>query len=87
MSKNINDLILFNRKEWNDKNLAMYEGSDRNRFAWNYLQLDPYYLRVIEWLHENICDLGSCSREQAIEMAKLGHDASGAFCSRFLCAR
>ncbi len=81
MSSKDDALIRFNRKKWNDKNLEMYQGSDQNRFAWNFKRLDPDYLRVIEELRAShplkICDLGTCSGEQAIEMSKLGHDVTG----------
>ena len=81
MSSKHEDFIRFNRKKWNEKNLAMYQGADQNRFPWNFKQLDPDYLKVIELMHAShplrICDLGTCSGEQAIEMAKLGHDVTG----------
>ncbi|MDH3338210.1 MAG: class I SAM-dependent methyltransferase [Gammaproteobacteria bacterium] len=81
MSSKVDDLIRFNRKKWNDKNLSMYQGSDQNLFAWNFKELDPDYRKVIDRMHAShplkICDLGTCSGEQAIEMAKLGHDVTG----------
>jgi SAM-dependent methyltransferase len=81
MTTTIDQLIYLNRKKWNVKNLAMYQVSTKNRFPWNFKELDPDYRTVIDRLSGRhplkICDIGTCSGEQAIEMAKLGHDVTG----------
>ena len=81
MKTTIDQLIYLNRIKWNDKNLAMYKDSTENRFPWNFKELDPDYRTVIDLLSVRhplkICDIGTCSGEQVIEMAKLGHEVTG----------
>ena len=72
----------WNREKWNEKNEHIWGKYGKNYFAWHTPVLDQDYKTVIDKyltkVPSTICDLGTCSGEQAMEMAKLGHKVVGA---------
>jgi len=78
--------IVKNQRKWERKNRIIYSESEENIFVWHSKVLDSDHKLVLEKYvsatPSKICDLGTCSGEQAIEMAKLGHSVIGTDVSR-----
>ena len=80
MSTLLEQLQQWNASKWEEKNQAMYETYDENKWPWFNEDLDP---DIEAFLEQNklqgldILDLGTCSASQAIELAKRGHKLVG----------
>jgi methylase of polypeptide subunit release factors len=75
------DFILENQQKWEEKNRSIYSEYKKNIFVWYTRILDSDHKIVLGKYRSNapskICDVGTCSGDQAIAMATLGHSVTG----------
>jgi SAM-dependent methyltransferase len=74
------DIQDWNKRKWEHKNHAMYEKYAQNQWPWFNDKLDPdveEYLRADGLQGLDILDIGTCSGQQGIELARRGHRVVG----------
>jgi 2-polyprenyl-3-methyl-5-hydroxy-6-metoxy-1,4-benzoquinol methylase len=75
----IENIVEWNSKKWEQKNITMYTYNNHNKWPWFYDKLDD---DVDNFLTKNkhsgnILDLGTCSGSQAIALTKFSNNVVG----------